>query len=336
MSLVALLLLFVASTLAEAVKEENQLHISTTRHWVNASICCPIGWSLVKLNMGFFRSDVYECRNVFHNDDNSEYIGNIENKTEIFERTAPVYGYRIQAPAVDDGGNYSGEVPQCKRQTFVFLTGDKELELPANTCLTSVDRRLAAIYCPPARGETLQTLSVVHKCCPLRYVYDADNQKCVQRAGVQTFQRYGYLLQQWSIFVDGTVQCASDMVLVEYNLSGKEVKFIDGKVAIAVRSEWKKFKQSEYCMEAIEGANAWNDLAEQRYLVRTCEPRRVCQGIACIRRCCSDGEFFTKANKTSYCKRDEADIGFHSFESLQISGNFTKPAGKFTQLIAIS
>ncbi|XP_039951480.1 uncharacterized protein LOC120768789 [Bactrocera tryoni] len=331
MSLIVLYLLIAAGRHIASVQGDNETRQTAVRRLVSAPICCPLGWSLVKINMGFFRPEIYECRNLAEGDaDNSAASGDAketQTSVDIFERTAPVYGYRIQAPALDQGGNYSGQLPQCNRQTFVFLTGDREVELPSSACLASVDQRLAAVYCPPTRGEALQTLSVVHKCCPLHYVYDAGQQKCVRIAGTPNFQRYGILLQEWAIFVDDVLACPQDMALVEYQLRGKEVKFIDGKMAIAIRGEWKKFKLLEYCMEAIEGASVWSDFAEQRYIVRTCQPRRVCQGVACIRRCCADGEFFTKGNRTSYCKRDESDVSFHSFESLQITGNFTKPAG---------
>ncbi|XP_018783426.1 PREDICTED: G-protein coupled receptor Mth2 [Bactrocera latifrons] len=330
MSLIVLYLLIAAGRHIASVQGDNETRQTAVRRVVSAPICCPLGWSLVKINMGFFRPEIYECRKLAEDDaDNSTASGDAketETSVDIFERTAPVYGYRIQTPALDQGGNYSGQLPQCNRQTFVFLTGDREVELPSSACLTSVNKRLAAVHCAPTRGDSLQTLSVVHKCCPLHYVYDAIQQKCVRIAGTPNFQRYGILLQQWAIFVDDVLSCAQDMALVEYQLSGKEVKFIDGKVAIAIRGEWKKFKLLDYCMEAIDDASVWSDFAEQRYIVRTCQPRRVCQGVACIRRCCADGEFFTKANKTSYCKRDESDVSFHSFESLQITGNFTKPA----------
>ncbi|XP_017464780.1 PREDICTED: G-protein coupled receptor Mth2 isoform X2 [Rhagoletis zephyria] len=327
MSLLALILLCVAGSHITGVLGVLEDSAAAARRLVSAPICCPLGWSLLKLNMGFFRPELYECRNVFHNGDEKKVNDKeTENSIEVFERTAPVYGYHIQSPELDQDGNFTGQVPQCARQTFLFLTSDKEVELPPSACLTSVDQRLAAIFCPPARGEVLQSLSVVHKCCPLRYVYDTASQMCIQSVVEQSFQRYGSLLQQWAIFVDGAVQCEHDMVLVEYQLSGKELKFIDGKLAIAIGNEWKKFQLSEYCMETIETLPFdVYDVGEQRFLVRTCQQRRVCQGMACIRRCCEDGEFFTKGNATSYCKRDESDVGFHSFESLQISGNFTKP-----------
>ncbi|XP_053959112.1 uncharacterized protein LOC128863790 isoform X2 [Anastrepha ludens] len=329
MSLALVLLLCVAGSHITGVLGEVEARVSAVRRLVSAPICCPLGWSLVKINMGFFRPELYECRNVFHSGDDNENSKNpndLENAIEIFERTAPVYGYRIQPAELDKGGNFTGQIPQCNRHRFLFLIGDKEVELPPNTCLTSIDQRLAAISCTPTRGEVPQSLSVVHKCCPLRYVYDAGYQKCVPHDGEQNFQRYSSLLQQWTIFVDGMVECARDMVLVEYHLSESQLKFIDGKVAITIGNEWKKFKLQEYCMEAIEETADENYVNKPVFLVRTCQPRRVCQGMACIRRCCADGEIVTKGNATSYCKRDEADVGFHSFESLQISGNFTKPS----------
>lgn len=330
MSWIVFYLLIATGRHIASVQGENETRPTAVHRLVSAPICCPPGWSLVKINEGFFRPEIYECRNVLLADASAGEAKETKTSVDIFEHTAPVYGYSIQTPALDQGGNYSGQLPQCNRQTFVFLTGDREVELPSSACLTSVDQRLAAVHCPPARGETLQTLSVVHKCCPLDYVYDAGHQKCVRIASAPDFQRYGILLQQWAIFVDDLLACPQDMVLVEYQLGGKEVKFIDGKVAIAIRSVWKKFKQSEYCIEVIEATT------EQRYIVRTCQPRRVCQGMACIRRCCADGEYITKSNRTSHCKRDEADVSFHSFESLQITGNFTKPAGKFIYFNLIS
>ncbi|XP_054743814.1 G-protein coupled receptor Mth2 isoform X1 [Anastrepha obliqua] len=329
MSLSLVLLLCVAGSHITGVLGEDEARVSAVRRLVSAPICCPLGWSLVKINMGFFRPELYECRNVFHSGDDNENSKNpndLENAIEIFERTAPVYGYRIQPAELDKGGNFTGQIPQCNRHRFLFLIGDKEVELPPNTCLTSVDQRLAAISCTPTRGKAPQSLSVVHKCCPLRYVYDAGYQKCVPHDGEQNFQRYGSVLQQWTIFVDGMVECSRDMVLVEYHLSESQLKFIDGKVAITIGNEWKKFKLQEYCMEAIEETADENYVNKPVFLVRTCQPRRVCQIMACIRRCCTDGEIVTKGNATSYCKRDEADVGFHSFESLQISGNFTKPS----------
>ncbi|XP_067621597.1 G-protein coupled receptor Mth2 isoform X3 [Eurosta solidaginis] len=330
MRLEAVLLLCIASSHISGIHGADELLISTeTRVPIIAPICCPLSWSLVKINIGLFQPDHFECRRELHSNKDQEESQNFTtNNVFMFEHNAPVYGYRIHPPELDRAGNLSGHIPQCNRQTFLYLNGDHEFDLPPNACLTSVQQRLVAIFCPTTRDVALQPLSIVHKCCPMRYVYDKVQKKCIPLnvGEVPTFQRYSELLQQWTIFVDHEVLCAQDKVLVEYELITTAVKFIDGKIAIAVGTEWLKFAFRDYCLEAIEDINSVHNLFPRKFLLRTCQPRRVCRSMACIRRCCADGELFAKGNATSYCKRDDSDIAFHSFESLQISGNFTKPA----------
>lgn len=293
-----------------------------TSELAEVPICCPAAdWKLARISRGIFRSDNFTCVPPPNK-------GGVSDNTSMpFENSYPVFGYGIIGP--NDNLTYNTVVP-CDDKKYVEFAIDKDFEIPPQSCLMGIDdRHVAVIACPPKSSDTLKPFRFIHKCCPNNYFYDGNLRRCIKDAiNVHLYQN---LFKHFSIFATKPIVCPREKVLVEYQLN--TFKFFVGNGHLYMRDLNKKFDFPEYCIEAIEQSNTSQD---QQFLVRVCDDvASTCRRMPCIRRCCKDGEMIARGNATSYCKRDETDIGFQSFESLQINGNFTKPSGKYIIIIII-
>ncbi|XP_037817401.1 G-protein coupled receptor Mth2 [Lucilia sericata] len=289
-------------------------------------LCCPAtNWKLARISRGLFRYDDYTC--IPPKEDSITQT--LEAAIVPFEKSSPVYGYGIMAPKDHE---LNSTIPKCEGKNFVEHILDKDFEIPSLSCLMGIgEDRVAAISCITDYNTKLRAFSYIHKCCPNNYIYDSSQRKCVEASA--NFHLYRKLFKNAAIFNANNLACPRNKVLVEYQLN--DFKFSIDNGQLFLRTLNKKFDFSEYCIEALTpitdgGDNQSNNpilRQEQQYLIRTCDDiLPVCRRMPCIRRCCNDGEMFTKGNATSYCRRDESDTYFHSFESLEISGNFSKPS----------
>uniref|UniRef100_A0A1A9WBV7 G-protein coupled receptors family 2 profile 2 domain-containing protein n=1 Tax=Glossina brevipalpis TaxID=37001 RepID=A0A1A9WBV7_9MUSC len=278
-------------------------------------LCCPNSWLLAKVWRGLFRSPKYNCVAPPTN-----RYDLIDNEKAIFEGTHPVYGYGIYS--VNQTFANSSILP-CDHQTLIKLTGHENVQISPHSCVIGLDEYIAVISCPLRDNEVLQSLNFIHKCCPIGYVYDVSEQKCTVN-GTDDYQVYKAFFPNFAIFNSASLDCPTDKVLVEYKVNKRQSSFVDDQF-ILLHSEKRKFYYSEYCLEAITNRSTIISNREMQFLVRVCADIDICDRIPCIRRCCRDDEIFTRGNATSYCKKDTGDIAYHSFESLNISGNFSKP-----------
>lgn len=297
-------------------------------------LCCPAsGSKLAKISRGLFRSDDYTCLAPPQKGNNNTET--LDSSIMAYENSLPVFGYGILRP---EEHSRNSSIPQCETKQFIEFTKDEDFVIPPKSCLMSIDDKIiASISCPLVNDESLQPISFIHKCCPNNYIYDNSQQKCVESL-VKNYHLYKVFFKNYSLFDDNPISCPRDKVLVEYQLD--EYKFSLNNGQMFLRLSNKRYDFSEYCIEAImnnkkptadNSSSNSNELQQQPqlYLVRTCDDiSAICRRFPCIRRCCNDGEMFTKGNPSPYCKRDESDTAYHSFESLEISGNFTKPSGK--------
>lgn len=292
-------------------------------------LCCPgHGWKLARISRGLFRSDDYTCIPPPLMDNLTEPLN---DAVLAFDKSSPLFGYGVLEPKEHES-NFS--IPTCERRKYVEYTVGEDFEIPPNSCIMGIaDELIAAISCPPTNEDSLQAFRFIHKCCPNNYIYDSTQRKCIEAAA--NYHLYKNLFPNKAIFKANTLACPRDKVLVEYQLNEFKFSIDDGELFL--RNLNKKFAFPQYCIEAVVQSPALDNPSqssimlrrEQQFLVRTCDDMlTVCRRMPCIRRCCSDGEMFTKGNATSYCRRDESDTTYHSFESLEISGNFTKPPGR--------
>lgn len=288
-------------------------------------ICCPAaGWKLARISRGLFRSDDFTCIPPTDKDNVTE---SLSSNSSPYEHSYPVYGYGVITPNRHLTNN---TIVKCDDKKYVEFPIDNDFEIPPQSCMMGIDdRHMAVIACSPAYNDILKPFRFIHKCCPNNYSYDGNQQRCIRNT--VNYELYGNLFERFSIFEAKPIACPRDKVLVEYQLN--TFKFFVGNGHLYMRDLNKKFDFSEYCIEAMEQSYTMQD---QQYLVRVCdEAASTCRRMPCIRRCCGDGEMIARGNATSYCKRDETDIGFQSFESLQINGNFTKPPGKYITILYI-
>lgn len=277
-------------------------------------LCCPsVDWRLAQVSGDLLRPKQYDCVDQ-----------NFENQTTILENTSPVYGIGIRRP-IDHETNSS--IPQCENHVLARFPRVGDQMISREACVMGMGNYLATISCSQ---ETVQSISFVQKCCPLNYIYDSGQRKCVQNLETSNFHLYTPILGRTVIFNDNQIDCPRDKVLVEYKLNQYNFAITNG--SLDLRPLRKKFESSQYCIEALDNvaSRSAKPMTDQVFLVRTCDDvSSTCHRIPCIRRCCNDGEMFSKGNATSYCRRDETDTTYHSFESLEISGNFSKPSGMY-------
>ncbi|KAL9925817.1 G-protein coupled receptor Mth2 [Glossina fuscipes] len=297
--------------------------VSDFKVWV--PLCCPTSWLLAKVNRGIFRLPNYKC--VPPPIDRFELI---DNEIAIFEDTHAIHGYGIY----DVNQTLSNSsVLSCDHQTLIKLTGNENVQIPSHSCVIGLGKHIAVISCPLHDNDILQPLNFIHKCCPIGYVYEVSQQKCIVNEDDNYHVYKGYF-PNFAIFNSAPLDCSTNKVLVEYKVNKLQSSFADDQF-ILLQPEKRKFYYSDYCLEAImdqsniqQKSNVSLEITSgemQPFLVRVCDNTAICDRIPCIRRCCQDDEIFTRGNATSYCKKDTGDISYHSFESLNTSGNFTKP-----------
>ncbi|XP_032595168.2 G-protein coupled receptor Mth2 [Drosophila grimshawi] len=226
--------------------------------------------------------------------------------------------------------NTNTELQQCARtihSNISLYTEISVLDVPQKSCLVIMDSRLIVLACGSSNTEEniLQGIGIINKCCPHGYTYVSELNKCFSRE--PDFNLYSHIFNKPMIFVDDAFVCPSNKVLVEYVATAETISLKDSQLTL--KDTRKSFTKSQYCIEAIEiNKNKSKPKNEntQKFIIHTCQNLKICNALACVRRCCADGEFYSKKNMTTACRRDENDFKFRSFESMSISGNFTKPS----------
>lgn len=302
-------------TVAVAVTATDGIDLTTV------PLCCSSAdWKLARITSDLQESAKYVCVPQLFIANSTQLPSGQKEEILIFENSSPVYGLGIRH-GEDHVTNSS--TPECSSPVFNKFARNRNVEIAADACVMAVRDELVTVSCP-REDQQWRTISFAQKCCPHNFIYDAGQRKCVQSPDPVNFQLYQPFFKTAVVFNDNTIDCPRDKVLVEYKLTQFKFSLSNGRIYL--RALNKIFESSQYCVEAIENAPY---VIDQEFLVRTCDDiASTCHRMPCIRRCCNDGEMFTKGNATSYCKRDESDTTFHSFESLDISGNFTKPPGK--------
>ncbi|XP_013109639.2 G-protein coupled receptor Mth2 [Stomoxys calcitrans] len=284
------------------------------------SLCCPsINTKLAKISKGPLRSPSFACVPQISNEDTTQTVS-YESETDSLHHVYPVYGLGV-GEVQDTNSNI---LAQCENQILQRFPRKESIKIPFDACVMGTEDEIISISCPQDIKST-RKISFGHKCCPHNYIYDSNQHKCVLNPlGVSNFHLYQPFFKTAAVFNDNPIDCARDKVLVEYKVNQYKISLINGRLYL--RPLNKVFESNQYCIEAIDNIGSSPSLSEQEFLVRTCDDvSTTCRRMPCIRRCCNDGEMFSKGNATSYCRRDESDTTYHSFESLEISGNFTKP-----------
>ncbi|XP_055853658.1 G-protein coupled receptor Mth2 [Episyrphus balteatus] len=277
-------------------------------------ICCPSGYVLVDINQGILRSEKYECMS-------AENASRSDSRWEFFQSEL-IHGFRIKTVNVSS-------VPQCDKQTLFKFS--EEVDLSPRSCLIKLYGAMYAISCPPSENhELIHKVSVMRKCCPYDYIYESELKKCIKKNIPLNY--YEVFYDHPVVLNDNQLQCTSSQAIVEYNLRYNDFKFVNGYLLIKLTNQ--KFDIDEFCVEGVVNSNEVvvynrslvNFKNSLRFLVRVCNRESICDRIPCIRKCCEDGQILARVNGTTRCMRDLTDVGYHSFESFDLSGHFDKPS----------
>ncbi|XP_017835185.2 uncharacterized protein LOC108594498 [Drosophila busckii] len=239
-----------------------------------------------------------------------------DQNDDIVDQTERVLGFGIVEQE-------QPQFPQCTRTTYLNISrsGEESMSLPTNSCILGLSDRLIVMKCENNNNsEQFQNIGFINKCCPHGYSYITELNKCSLRD--PDFSVFINIFDKPMIFVDNSFGCAKNQVLIEYEITANDIRWKNNQ--LVWKDGTKSFKRNEFCLETII-ANS-NVEQSHQFLIRSCQKNAICRSLACIRKCCGDGEFYAKGNRTTLCKRENNEHNFQSSSTLNISGNFTKPS----------
>ncbi|KAH8329467.1 hypothetical protein KR074_011305 [Drosophila pseudoananassae] len=281
-------------------------------------ICCSPKSILFKYR-GADNSDIYQCTSTEAN------LKEFPDTIEVIGEMIALEGLGLEAHPNDSELKF--QLPKCTNYKAYNITEQSEslLNLKNNSCIGLLNnKQLLSLSCDFEKNVPPQNVGFVYKCCPLGSVYVSENNTCL--IGETDFLVYSPIINSPKVFFDNTLQCSDNHALVEYTVSSKDVKF--NKDSLFWKDGSIVLERNKFCLDAIfdrEPSSKSENNSIQKYLIRACQPTKICQTLPCIRRCCGEGEIYAKANFTTYCKRDETDNKFQGFQNLNINANFSKP-----------
>lgn len=281
--------------------------------------CCSLDSILFKMR-ALNQSNVNGC---FHltNDINGDLLKvlNTVNKIE-----SP-FGFGLNS---SKQLNLDMKLPHCAQTSFINISrfSQTSLNLSINSCLLLLDNNLFAVTCNSTNNDILQSIGFMNKCCPRGFTYKSEVNKCFESE--PNFNMYSTIFDKPMIFMD-SFKCPNNKVIVEYVVSADSIYLKESH--LIWRDKNRVFSKNNFCLEAISviKKNGYTRMINQtqKFLIRSCEQPQICKSLPCLRKCCGDGEIFYKNNVTTFCKKEEKNLKFQSFMSLNVSGNFTEFSG---------
>ncbi|XP_030246602.1 uncharacterized protein LOC115565533, partial [Drosophila navojoa] len=281
-------------------------------------MCCNPQSILYKI-YGLNNLTTYNCTNSLDSlNDNDN-----RNTIDLIGTTETPQGYGL----VESNDTFGlTNFPQCAYTGYsnVSLLTDISFTVLANACLLILDSKtLISLTCQEKTDVTLQSIGIINKCCPHGYSFGADINKCYLQ--YPDYNKYSAIFENPMIFVDNSFKCPKNKVLVEYVLTAEAIVIKSGRMLL--KEHKKSFQRSEFCIEVlIKNENSQFDKNSQQFIVRTCQQLKICDSVPCIRKCCLHGEVYAKRNFTTSCTRDENNFQYHSINSMNTSGAFSKPS----------
>lgn len=281
--------------------------------------CCSLDSILFKMR-ALNRSNFDGC---FHlvNDINGDFLKVLSTANKI---ESP-YGFGLT-----NGTTLNSDIklPHCARTRVINISrcSQTSVTLSINSCLLLLDNNLFAVTCNSTNNDILQPIGFINKCCPPGFTYTSGVNKCIESE--PNFKLYSTIFDKPMIFMN-SFKCPYNKVIVEYVVSSDKIYFEENH--LRWRDKSRVLSKNDYCLETINEKKRsgyfWAIKQTKKILIRSCEQPQICNLLPCFRKCCGDGEIFYKNNITTFCKKEEKNLKFQSFMSLNISGNITESSG---------
>lgn len=284
-------------------------------------ICCNPQSILYKIR-GSNNLTTYNCTHTIESLNETDNA----NRIDLLGITESPHGYGLDK--IDETVGHT-ELLQCAHTGYsnVSLLTEISLKVLPKSCLIIIDSNsLVSLTCKSKNDDKLQSIGIINKCCAHGYTFATEVNKCYLQE--PDYNKYSSLFDKPVIFVDNSFVCPKNKVLIEYVLTAEAIAIRNE--SILLKEHKRSFNKSEFCIEAIEMLNK-NESSQikttQQFIVRTCQQLKICDSIPCVRKCCVDGEIYSKGNLTTSCRKDEYDFQFHSLNNMNTSGAFSKPSG---------
>ncbi|XP_016982559.2 probable G-protein coupled receptor Mth-like 3 isoform X1 [Drosophila rhopaloa] len=272
-------------------------------------ICCSPNSKLLKYRESN-NSEIFQCASAESN------LKDFPEAIKVIGDVIAPKGLGLELP------NDSNKISKCQN---ISELSESTLSLPNNSCVGLLNNKsLISLSCVFEKNVPSQNVGFVNKCCPPGFIYVSENNTCI--LGENDFFVYSSIISNPIIFLDNTLHCSDNKVLVEYTVSSATVRFSNN--SLVWRDGSQSLPSSNFCIEAVYDYDgpANRKVSDQKFLVRACQEPKICQRLPCIRRCCAEGEMYAKGNFSTYCKHDGTDMKFEGFQNLNINANFSKPS----------
>lgn len=269
---------------------------------------------LIIIKVNFITSTIFKCcpENsqliLIENDDDINSFECNPNVSSIV-RYIEFKGYQIEK-------NEMNNIPNCDEDRFIgFKIGGNKKVLSNGSCIDVIDDKFYAITCAK-KIKNMQSEEVIslQKCCPDDYIYDIINLECVQ-SEITEFTLSSIVKNKTVGYSIGVPKChTTDEVLVEYQSDKNGLYLQDGNIRI----DGDKFIGSpdmlpisnKFCLEKVYD-NFNNSV---NWMTKICMPRKMCDHIPCVRKCCNDHEKLQRVNGKTLCTTHHASINFELYD----------------------
>lgn len=227
--------------------------------------CCPLD-----SNLKFQSDEHFEC-------------------APVNDKTLTLNSFNVGAPA-DGTSSFPGCSP--KKVTKFFENGEKFAQLNRGCIDQTSSGDLMAIECPREQSIDVHRLN---KCCPIGYSYDSNERFCTPNSD--------YLLNFWNVFHDYVIlfdqkvpECSQDEAFVEYFSDVHDISFSQANLKV----NGDVLQPDKFCVDGSMNSESETKNTEH-IIVRSCQPRSVCDHIPCIRRCCKTDQMLQRKNGKTEC-----------------------------------
>lgn len=272
---------------------------------------------LLILKCSWITSTIYKCcpdntqLTIIENEDSNNSFECNPNVSSIV-KYVEFKGYQIE-------NNNMSNIPDCEddRLNGFKIGGDKKL-LSNGSCIDAINDKIFAVTCFDKSQKHIQSSEEVislQKCCPDDQTYDIINLECVQ-SEISDFTLnsiVGNISIGYSI---GVPKCDTiNEVLVEYQSDRHGLYFEDGNIRINrdkfIGSPDLLPFSNKFCLEKVyDNTNA----SAIKWMTKICMPRKLCDHIPCVRKCCNDHEKLQRVNGKTLCATHHASINFELYD----------------------
>lgn len=210
------------------------------------------------------------------------------------------------------------------RINYVNFNNETDVGIPDCTtksdvawkCVDMLRKRSVELLCALSTNDYKVVTRLMHrshhvlrKCCGVDQIYDVKEKKCVSNDVSQELvqQHFTRIQRKHYSFISNAsfTMCSPDKVVVE-----RKHKISDTEFPYEMNAGEFYY---DFCLDLAFDSNDTKDL---HWITQSCNPKKICDSIPCIRKCCMVGEVFAIVNNTSKCVPFQGSINseFHQVE----------------------